>query len=601
MNFEEILAPVDEYRKRYKDEFAENARQEYENLVAQSAVDEAANGKTVAKIRALEKVINKFSEYLNALKGGRTFLVLIAIFSTAVAGVYILQQFDMLQGVYKVSRKQGAVALGFSPVSIYLIFGVLNEFIEKTAKSLDAKRKLFDALMKEAWAQMAPLNRLFQWDTVAKVIMKTIPLVQIDKFLSASRMNQLIQHYHWQNPYYKNRSVLCCQSGTINGNPWLIFEALIQQWGYASYSGSLQVTYEVKERRLDSDGNYRTYYVTKTETLTATLEKPVPSYHRKKFLLYGNDAAPDLCFSREPNSLSQGSDGFWGKLRLRWKIRRLQRKSRSVKTDYTLTDNSEFDACFNALDRNNEQQFRLLFTVLAQEQMLKILRDTKCGYGDDFSFEKKKGLNVLTSSHLNNNDVSCSPATFRNYELAASRKSFNEYSNNFFRVFYFSLAPIFAIPLYQQYRSEPDGTGEQAAGAASLFEYETLANDYGQKAFAPVDAATQCILKSQVVEQNGTSAKVAVTANSYKAVPRRDYVSVRAENGHYYDVPVDWIEYLPTSHTSFLAAKTTRAADSNERQEENASADWQNFFSRYDVGEKNICSRRNLISFFTQK
>lgn len=46
----------------------------------------------------------------------------------------------------------------------------------------------------------------------------------------------------------------------------------------------------------------------------------------------------------------------------------------------TLLANDEFEVLFRALNRNNEVQFRLLFTPLAQQNMIDLLLDKTEGF-----------------------------------------------------------------------------------------------------------------------------------------------------------------------------------------------------------------------------
>ena len=64
-----------------------------------------------------------------------------------------------------------------------------------------------------------------------------------------------------------------------------------------------------------------------------------------------------------------------------------------------------------------------------------------------------------------------------------------------------------------------------------------------------------------------------MTAHGYEGVTRIDYESVFGGDGHWHDVPVEWIEYLPVERTSdiYLSEKATpsdvfknRAAASGE-------------------------------------
>ena len=75
--------------------------------------------------------------------------------------------------------------------------------------------------------------------------------------------------------------------------------------------------------------------------------------------------------------------------RFNWQnaLQGLERKSEDALEDggnFQALANEEFDAQFNALDRNNEVEFRVLFTPLAQSNYKDIFENSP--YGDDFLF-----------------------------------------------------------------------------------------------------------------------------------------------------------------------------------------------------------------------
>ena len=72
------------------------------------------------------------------------------------------------------------------------------------------------------------------------------------------------------------------------------------------------------------------------ETLTASVDKPKPVYDRLKYLLYGNEAAPELTFGRDPNPLSDAGTGFFGRRKLKSAIAALEKNSRDMNTSYTI-------------------------------------------------------------------------------------------------------------------------------------------------------------------------------------------------------------------------------------------------------------------------
>jgi len=127
----------------------------------------------------------------------------------------------------------------------------------------------------------------------------------------------------------------------------------------------------------------------------------------------------------------------------------LSRKARK-NIDYTIMSNRTFEALFCAENRDNEIQFRLLYTPLAQQETVKLLQDKTVGYGDDFIFHKNKKNNMIIAAHLQDFDITASPDIFRHFDLERIRDVFRKYNEGFFKAFYFAMAPLLAIPLYQQ-------------------------------------------------------------------------------------------------------------------------------------------------------
>ena len=89
-------------------------------------------------------------------------------------------------------------------------------------------------------------------------------------------------------------------------------------------------------------------------------------------MVYGNEAAPDLKFSRKPTHANELSEK-----QLEKKVKRggkllAKRSRRAIEEGRRFTEmaSTEFEVLFGAADRNDEVQFRLLFTPLAQANML---------------------------------------------------------------------------------------------------------------------------------------------------------------------------------------------------------------------------------------
>ena len=133
--------------------------------------------------------------------------------------------------------------------------------------------------------------------------------------------------------------------------------------GQKTYYGEKTIYWTTRET--DSDGKSRTVH--HSETLRASVTAPYPEYYERTRLIYGNTAAPDLIFYRKPSGLA----GREGSLRFKWDKFWLKRKARNLADgDFAMLTNEEFEVAFNTSNRNNNQQFALLFTPLAQQSMM---------------------------------------------------------------------------------------------------------------------------------------------------------------------------------------------------------------------------------------
>ena len=172
---------------------------------------------------------------------------------------------------------------------------------------------------------------------------------------------------------------------------------------------------------------------------------------------------------------------------------------------------------------------------------------------------KKKMINIIQATHLDKTDLDTDPRHFMGYDLKVVREHFAEFTGSYFRSFYFSMAPLLAIPLYQLTRSHDDIWKTPHDRQSSFWEHETMANYQGQDLFRHPDSVTKNLLETAVVSENEDRQVLNVTAHGYRGVPRVDYVSVKGGDGYYHDVPVHWTEYLPVSRSSLMTV-----AENNE-------------------------------------
>lgn len=576
---DDVHEPLGQFASHFKAAHVEHTSDFFEDLVRRSGVDENANIQTVRELRELEQ---RAAGEGSSNKGWRI-LRGFAIACALLGALYILAYYSW--------PWLAVPAILLLPAMLWL-----NRVINDSDAQLKRLRDACDAKRAVAWSQMAPLNRLYDWDIVAKLMQKTVPRIAFDAYFSNGRMQELRNSFGWSGQLGEDHSIVFSHSGVLNGNPFILARTLSHWMGSKTYHGSLQISWT--EQHLNAQGKWETR--TRHETLHASIERPFPEYENRTFIVYGNEAAPDLVFSRNPSTLSGLDDGLFDKWRKNRAIRKLEAKSRDVGAGNTFTvmSNREFDALFAATDRNHEVQFRLLFTPLAQQEMLKLLKDDAIGFGDTFVFEKTGMINVVEAGHMRQTDIGGEPWKFHAYELAHARAFFNGYHNDFFKSFYFGIAPLLAIPLYQQHRPHADIYRDTYSHQPCFWEHESIANYHGEAVFRHPECVTRSILKTAIHGEADGAQTVRVTASGFRSVKRVHYVSVHGGDGRSHRVPVHWDEYFDVENSADMLVREAAAPG---QVADEAAADGNNgalppAFSGHGIDAGKTVLRRSVFS-----
>ena len=534
---EDVYEPLARYRDEFRQKFSTLTREKFKELTQKSNVDVRANRALVSEI----KILQRKADSASAKKTCLGWLMALGFVGAAVAFVMsiFLSDSDATVRAWCSVGIFAGVVLGCAMIPLY----------NATAKLLASLQSKIASKKAVAWKQMEPLNQLYTWDLTVKLIEATVPRLAFDPYFTADRLAALRSQFDWDDSFNDGKSIIFVQSGVINGNPFVFGHYLDMEWGEKTYEGTKEISWTEWEEGLD--GKRRA--VRRFETLHAYVTKPIPVYGEQKILVYGNDAAPNLSFSRQPSGLT-GKDGeLWSSIRKKWRLSRLKAYSRNLEDDsnFTLMNNHEFETWFHAKDRDNEVEFRLLFTPVAQTQMLNLMKDTKVGYGDDFTFIKQKKVNVLFSKHLAEASIDTDPSLFYNWDYDAAAAFFTSFNERYFKDAYFALAPLLSIPLYQQMRTHEEiWKGVLDGSPSSFWEHESVANYYGEDKFAHPSCITRSLLKTEVVQRENGENTISVTAYGYRGEERIDYEEVYGGDGKWHEVAVPWTEYLPVQKTS---------------------------------------------------
>jgi hypothetical protein len=273
-------------------------------------------------------------------------------------------------------------------------------------------------------------------------------------------------------------------------------------------------------------------------------------------------------------------------------LQNLKKRAENKNSNFVLMQNEDFEVLFNTANRNNEQQFRLLFTPMAQQSMLDLLRDETDGYGDDFDFSKKRMINFIISDHIQGIEFDMDPAHYRHYDFVLAKDNFMKLNAEYFRAMYFCMAPLLCIPMYQQIRTRENIYSNTEKARSAFWEHEALANFWGEDKFKHPRCVTQNILKTHQRKLDDGNSEITVYAHGYETVRRVYYEKKWGGDGELHTVPVEWYEYLPVVGSGNILINE----DTNDNSSLNPIERQSHIVTRlFDVGGSGIY-RRHIAS-----
>lgn len=581
MDRNDLLEP----RKAYdmaKDIHLQNVKDYFDDLVNKSHIDVEENKRIISHYKAILEKYNLERKETNKMKNiKKLVLFLIVLFVALFLGF-------LLFGIQ--NKEVKILNIIFSALFLTLAIVLIVLLKNKISKKISGKNlimrdleKQLDETRNKGYENMAPLNALYTYNMHTSLVSKSVPLIELDENFNVDRYYYMKDKFKLSDNNDVHRSTVFVQSGAILGNPFIIEKNYVQESRMVNYEGSLHISWTETIRV-----NNRTQVVRKNQTLYASVSKPAPFYYFDTWLIYGNDAAPNLTFSRIPSS----GDDMSEKEREKY-IKSFDKKlDKMVEKDiddtsgdqFTRLSNTEFEAFFKALDRSDEVEFRLLFTPLAQKNMLELILNDK-PYGDDFYFIKDHKLNFIKSAHSQGKDFKGSPDIFYNFDYEAARDYFIEYNVDYFKCLYFDLAPLLSIPLYQQTKTKEYIYEEEYKSNVSSFEHEVMANAFNKNIFRTEYMNTNLILKAKFMNKKEKIDNVTVNAYSFTKERKIEYVPVFGGDGRMHDVPVPYDEYTPVQNSYLI-----------EVENENKKGD--NINSSQNENKSDIVYERGLIAHF---
>ncbi len=593
-----VYEPIKQYDRQYKKLHEKNVSDFFEELVKKSNVNEEENQETIKKIRKYQGLHAKTSDKQNTYKILKVITTVFIVVVAIVLLVFLLNLFNGNEIVVLWADILITIGLAGGIVGlVFLIVKKLNVILKGLQSTLDEYQKKIKEHEQISWQQMAPLNSLFDWGMPQELFVKTMPLITMDKYFDPKRYDILHNKYNLWDTSNNDQSVMYCQSGEILGNPFVIAKTLNTYVGTKTYTGTKTITWT----QTISSGKGGTQTITRSQTLVATLTKPAPMYFTSTFLIYANEAAPDLKFSRTPGFVHQLSQKEVDN-KVKRDIKDIQSKARKAVnkgSSFTQMSDDKFEVLFNALNRNHEVQYRLLFTPLGQREMLNILLDDKVGFGDDFDFIKENMLNVIKPKHLHEADIDTNPNKYVSNDIEIIRHRFNSFNNSFFKSIYFSFAPVLSIPLYQQHKPKEYIYKDSYPTNVSVWEHEAVVNGFDVSHLKHPLSKTLNILKSRFVTSAKDTDEVEVTAYGYEEIRQVTHVNKLGGDGRVHSIPVVWYLYQPVNQVSRAVIKTAKDVTRESFLSKVGQTDWQAFLKDRIGLDQQMIYKKNLVAYTT--
>ena len=208
----DIYDPLDEYVKTFRPKFEKVARETFAQLAQEAQVDVKANQETCSRLYDTEEEL----ETINKSYWWTRFFCTLLWVVVVISGLVLYENKDTIdKATFYIIIMVMVAALLCLLIKIHPQMRRLNnerDELEQSAYDIE----------QEAWRQMAPLNRLYDWDMLARMITATVPKIEFDPYFTSQRLADLKERYGWDDDFNEERSVIYANTGLINGNPFVL-------------------------------------------------------------------------------------------------------------------------------------------------------------------------------------------------------------------------------------------------------------------------------------------------------------------------------------------------------------------------------------------
>lgn len=209
---DDIYDPLDEYVNTFQPRFEQVAKNTFAQLAKEAQVDVDANRQTCRLLYDAEKSLGAVKSRI----GWTTFLCVILWCCAAIGIFAICKDYGTMSPAIATAVLLSVLA------AVILLLSVIHPRLKRLKAERGDLKQTIAQHKDEAWEQMAPLNRLYDWDVLTRMMTETVPRLEFDPYFTEQRLADMRQVYGWDDTFNAVRSVVYSHSGLINGNPFVL-------------------------------------------------------------------------------------------------------------------------------------------------------------------------------------------------------------------------------------------------------------------------------------------------------------------------------------------------------------------------------------------
>ena len=508
-----VINPVEEYRLKYLPLFQKKVEELLERDAVLSGVDPEVSRKQNRLINNLDeerhKSINKFT--LVMLR-----FLLMAFLITMVGGIFFLfiEEADLNELFL-------LITIPICGVPLFFLIKKMGPDIIDSWKESDRLEKEIKETEKDSISYLGPLAVKLRSENLMWAAIGMIPPVNPDLFMTAERAEDLMTGFNYKDSAdNENESVLELLSGSLGASPFVLEKRYSCHMENVTYTGSTSITWTETETYVDDKGKKCTRDVQRSQTLTASVTRPAPVYHKEWHLNIMSDRAASVCFTHKPTVFSF--------LRHTGPLRN------------TALEDSRHILNIQKVS-GDAIEYGIMFNPLSVAAIHALQNDREYGYGDDFTIVKDGPILKVSSKHFEKFEFN-SPVRISTdwYDYETLKQEFISNSVEYFRSLYFAFAPALAFDIYQRFEPVTKCRGQENYDKRpSDIEVEHIVNRLLNR--------DSCICKVNTIQKRFGCWEVIVDLHTFECANFTEVFSVSGGDGKSHDVVVPYTEFYSKS------------------------------------------------------